>query len=180
MIKKISSYYWQVSTLKDSPANTPYSIVLMLLSALLFISIMTIQWSIADLEFFDESLEILLTALSLALSFAAYSFVLLFFKNLGSRFVQTITCLLFAESIIHLFAIPLFIMDPYLQQANLKNPIFLFIGVIYLFTTFGLSVWQFVITAHIYKYALNTTATQSVLAAFGLIAVNILTISLWR
>lgn len=51
---------------------------------------------------------------------------------------------------------------------------------IYLFITLGLSIWQFVITAHIYKFALGTTPVKSVLAAFGLVAVNILTISFWR
>jgi len=56
----------------------------------------------------------------------------------------------------------------------------LVIGVFYLFITLGLSVWQLVVTAHIYKYALNTTSIQSVLAAFGLIAVNVLTVSFWR
>ena len=57
---------------------------------------------------------------------------------------------------------------------------FLAILTIYLFVTLGLSIWQFIVTAHIYKFALNTTPIQSVLAAFGLVAVNVLTLSFWR
>lgn len=92
--------------------------------------------------------------------------------------MQTATSLYCISIIIHILVIPLLIIAPYLSLANLRNPLFLFIGILYLFLSLGLSVWQFVITAYIYKFALNITAIQSALAAFGLIAVNILTISL--
>jgi len=41
----------------------------------------------------------------------------------------------------------------------------------------GLSIWQLIIVAHIYKNALNVSAVQSAMAAIGLMAVNILTLS---
>lgn len=180
MIKELFYTYWKVTVFQETPDNTPYSHFLMGLSTLLFIILMMIQWNFSDVEFSDDLSIITLTAASLILSFIIYTYGILFFRGFASRWVQTTTCLFFTHIIIHLLATPLFILDPYLSQANLKNPLLLFVGVIYLFITLGLSVWQFVVTAHIYKYALNTTAIQSVLAAFGLIAVNILTVSFWR
>lgn len=179
MIKQLISYYWQLALFRESPANTPYSPLLMVLSALLLAAVMFVQWSFSNLDFSSETIMVI-TALSLAFSFIIYTYTLLALQDLGSRTIQTVTSLFCTHIIIHLFASPLFFIDPYLSQANLKNPLLLLVGVIYLFVTLGLSVWQFVVTAHIYKYALNTSAVQSVLAAFGLVAINILTVSFWR
>lgn len=180
MIKQLVSYFWQLSVLNEKPENSPYSPALMILSGVLLSIVMIMQWNFSDLDISGDIGIVLLTALSLTLSFIIYTYALLYFRGFKTRLVQTVTCLFFAHIIIHVLAFPLFALDPYLSHANLKKPLLLFIGVIYLFITLGLSIWQFVITAHIYKYALNTTAVQSVLAAFGLVAVNILTVSFWR
>lgn len=180
MIKQLISCYWRIALLKDSPEHTPYSLFLLLLSGLLLLLIMTAQWVIASFDFSNDLLLELAASASLILSFVLYTAVVLWLKKLSIRFTKTATSLFVTHIFIHLFALPLFILDPYLTNAHLKNPIFSFIAVIYLFITLGLSVWQFVITAHIYKHALSTTPIQSVLAAFGLVAVNVLTISLWR
>ena len=180
MIKQIFSYYWRISLLRESPENTPYSLLLLVIGALLLTIIMSLQWSFFAFDFSNDLLLVFTPALSLVISFIIYTGIILFLKGLKARLVQTATSLLYAHCIVHTVAMPLFMVDPYLTHTNLKNPIFLFIGVLYLFITLGLSIWQFVITAHIYKYALNTTPIQSVLAAFGLIAVNVLTLSFWR
>ncbi|HAT8179693.1 TPA: hypothetical protein JA361_09565 [Legionella pneumophila] len=179
-LKLLFSYYWRLSLLKETPENSPYSVFLLVIMCILFSIIMLIQWDIAELDFSRDWLLSLMMATSLILSFIFYTYAILKFQNLASRLVQTSTCLLSAYIIIHVLATPLFLIDTYLSAENLKNPIFLFIGMIYLFITLGLSIWQFVITAHIYKFALGTTPVKSVLAAFGLVAVNILTISFWR
>lgn len=180
MIKQLLIYYWQLSLFREKPDNTPYSQVLMGLSAIILGVIMIIQWNFSDFDFSDDLLKTSLTAASLILSYIAYTYMALFLRGLGSRWIQTVTCLFSTHIIIHVLASPLIIIAPYLNQTSLKNPLLLFVGVVYLFLTLGLSVWQFVITAHIYKYALNTSAIQSVLAAFGLIAANILIVSFWR
>jgi hypothetical protein len=180
MMKLIFFYYWRICLLKESPENTPYSLFLMGLSAILLALILIVQWQFSDSVFANDFSTTLIAASSLILSYILYTYALLFFRGVRSRLVQTLTCLFATRIIIHILASPLLLLDPYLSHVHLKNPIFLFIGVIYLFITLGLSVWQFVITAHIYKYALNTSAIQSVLAAFGVLAVNILTVSLWR
>ena len=180
LIKKLLSSYWNIFLLRQSPENSPYSIELFIISIILFISIISLQWSLAGFDFANDLLLLFIAALSLSFSFVFYTAALLFFKGLKARTPQTVTSLLIVHSVIHLLALPLFVVDPYMTHANLKNPFILFIGVIYLFVTLGLSIWQFIVTAHIYRFALNTSAIQSVLAAFGLVAVNVLTLSFWR
>jgi hypothetical protein len=180
IIKKTFIGYWELCLFKKSPEDTPYSLVLLVTGVLALTFIMSLQWILSHFDFSGDLLLLFVAGLSLVVSFIAYTALILFFRRFITRFVQTISCLLWVYAIVHALAMPLFVVDPYLVDANLKNPFFLFIGVVYLFVTLGLSVWQFVITAHIYKHALNTTPVQSVLAAFGLLAVNILTLSFWR
>jgi hypothetical protein len=180
IIKQLLSSYWNICLLKESPENSPYSIELFFIGIALFSSVMSLQWSFSDFNFANNLLLLVIAGLSLVFSFIIYTAALLFLKGLKTRIIQTVTSLLYVHFIIHVLALPLFIVDPYLTHVSLKNPIFLFIGVLYLFVTLGLSIWQFIVTAHIYKFALNTTPIQSVLAAFGLIAVNVLTLSFWR
>ncbi|KGP63875.1 membrane protein [Legionella norrlandica] len=179
-LKLLFSYYWRLSLLKETPENSPYSISLLVLAAILFVIILIIQWSLAELDFSHDWLLSLMMAVSLNLSFILYTYWILRFRNFTARFVQTVTCLFIVYIIIHVLATPLFLIDPYLSAVSIKKPIFLLIAMIYLFITLGLSIWQFIITAHIYRFALDTTPVKSVLAAFGLVAVNILTISFWR
>jgi hypothetical protein len=180
MIKLIFSYYWQICLLRTSPEQTPESRVLLNLIIFIFAFVLFIQWQFSDVVFSDDILITFMAVISIILSFIIYTYGALYFRGHLSRLVQTLTCIFSAHLIIHILACPLLILDPYLLHANLKNPLILFIGVLYLFTSLGLSVWKFVITAHIFKYALSTSAIQSVLAAFGLLAVNILTVSFWR
>lgn len=180
MIKLVFFYYWEICLLKRSPENTPYSRVMLFLSTLSLVMVLIVQWQVSDIFFAVDFWKCVLAAISLIASYILFTFFVLFVKGLAQRVIQTLTSLFCTRIILHILAAPLLLIDPYLSQANLKNPLLLFIGVIYLFITLGLSVWQFVITAHIYKFALSTSAIQSVLAAFGVLAVNILTVSFWR
>lgn len=178
MLHLIFDRYWDICLLKESPENTPYSITRMVLSAVLLALLMTIEWDYSYFNSSEEMINNVFISVCLIISYIIYTYLALFFKGLTPRLVQTATSLYCINIIIHILVIPLLIIAPYLSLANLRNPLFLFIGIFYLFLSLGLSVWQFVITAYIYKFALNITAIQSALAAFGLIAVNILTISL--
>ena len=180
LLKIIFFYYWHICRLKTSPEHTPHSWLIMLLGLVLLALVLTVQWHFSELSFSTHLSLCFLVGMNLIIAFIIYTYAILLMRRLDKRFVQTITCLLFAYSIIHVLALPLFIFDDYLVDVNLRNPVFLFIGVIYLFITIGMSIWQFVVTAHIYKYALDASPIQSVLAAFGLVAVTILTLSFWR
>jgi hypothetical protein len=176
VLKMLFQSYWNVSLLKDGPGNTPYSPFLFFLSIILFTLVMTVQWGLANsLWLYEFSISF-----SLVCSFIMYTAFILFLKKYSARFIQTTTCLFSTHAMMHFFAIPIFLLDPYLTPENLKNPVFLFLAMIYLFITLGLSIWQFVITAHIYKHALNVTPIQSTFCALGLVAVNVLILTFWR
>ncbi|MDR3441430.1 MAG: hypothetical protein P4L65_00255 [Legionella sp.] len=177
MMHLILERYWAICLLKESPENTPYSISRLFMSGVLLALIMVIEWNFSYLTASSDLGTNLFIATSLILSYVIYTYIILFIKGLAARLVQTVTALFYISIIIHILVTPLLFLAPYLSQINLKNPLVLIIGVIYLFLSIGISVWQFVITAHIYKHALSITPIQSVLAAFGLIAVNILTVS---
>ncbi|HHF0523756.1 TPA: hypothetical protein ACTUT5_001381 [Legionella anisa] len=178
MLHLIFDRYWDICLLKESPENTPYSITRMVLSAVLLALLITTEWEYTYFNSSEEMINNVFISVCLVISYVIYTYLALFFKGLTPRLVQTVTSLYCINIIIHILVIPLLIIAPYISVVNLRNPLFLFMGIFYLFLSLGLSVWQFVITAHIYKLALNITAIQSVLAAFGLIAANILTIAL--
>ena len=135
---------------------------------------------IADVENLFALNTSLLAGGALLASYGIYTFALLKAFRVPHRTVQTLTCLLAGHTIVHLFALPLLLVTPWLANANIVQPEALLVGVIYLILTFILTVWQFMVTIHIYKHALGIEYFPAVLASFGLIACNILIVSFWR
>jgi hypothetical protein len=178
MLNLIFDRYWDIFCLRESPENTPYSIARMISSGIMLFLLILIEWNFSYFRSSENIVNNALTSICVVLSHVVYTYFLLYFKGLAARLVQTITTLYCVNIIIHILVIPLLLFAPYLSLIHLRNPLLLFFGIFYLFLSLGISVWQFVITASVYKFALNITPIQSVLAAFGLIAVNILTVSL--
>lgn len=173
--------YWQVSILRETPDNTPYSKLLMGIITLFFFFLIILQWMIADVEqVFTSSSVSILAGASLLASYAVYTFLLLLAFRVSNRFVQTFTSLLASHAIVHLFAFPLLLVTPWLLEANAIQPLALMVGIVYLILTLVLTIWQFMVTVHIYKHALMIEYMPAVLASIGLIACNILVVSLWR
>jgi hypothetical protein len=172
--------YWLVATLKESPANTPHSPVLMAMASFLFLILLILQWYLADLrQTFSLAISIM-AVLTLLGSYIAYTFVLLKIYRKANRALQTLTTLLACHIIIHLFAFPIVAITPMLAKADMKQLVFLLIAILYFVTTLVLTVWQFVVVVHIYKQALEMDNLGAVLASFGLLACNILTVSFWQ
>lgn len=180
LLKQIFSCYWHLSLLRGSPENTPYSKFLLFVSGLALSIVVLVQWRFSDVNFSEDLLNTYMTSVFLIFSYLGYSIIILYLRGLSHRSIQTATCLYFAHLVVHICASPLLLIPTYFVHANFKHPLNLLLGIIYLFLTLGLSVWQFIITAYIYRYALEITATESVIAAFGLFAVNVLTVSFWR
>lgn len=179
MFHLIFDRYWDICLLKESPENTPYSISRMVLSGFVLALLIMIEWNVTSFKSSDDMVvNSALISFCLVISDVIYTYLVLSFKGFAARLVQVTTSLFVINIIIHILVVPLLLIAPYLSQFHLRNPLFLFLGIIYLFLSLGLSVWQFVITANIYKFALNVTMIQAVLTAFGLVAVNILTVSL--
>ena len=180
MLLALIKRYWQVSIFKDTPANTPYSMLLLISIAIFFYFIIVMQWMIADVEELFTLTTSMLAAASLLISYGIYTFFLLFAGRLSNRTIQTLTCILAGHTIVHLFAFPLLLVAPWLAEADAIHPVALLVGVTYLILTLVLTVWQFMITVHIYKHALGINYFPAVLASFGLMACNILIVSFWR
>ncbi|MBA2653420.1 MAG: hypothetical protein H0U73_14330 [Tatlockia sp.] len=172
--------YWLVATLKESPANTPYSPVLMASASLLFFILIILQWYLADIKQTFNFASSILAALTLLCSYYVYTFVLLKIFRKANRTLQTLTALLASHIIVHLFAFPLLVITPMLAKADMRQVVILIFGVLYLVFTLILTIWQFVVTVHIYKQALELDNLGALLASLGLLACNILTVSFWQ
>ena len=172
--------YWQVSIFKETPAHTPYSIFLLSLIAVFFLCLIIFQWIIADN---DQSFSIgsaIETAVALLFSYGLYTAALLLAYRLPSRIVQTLTCILAGHAIVHLCAFPLLVVTPWISSVNLVQPFNFLLGILYILLTLILTVWQFMVTVHIYKHSLMIHYFPAVLASIGLVASNILIVSLGR
>lgn len=172
--------YWQVSLFKETPANTPCSPLLLGAISFCFYLLIVLQWVIADVEQQFSLTTSLIAGAALVASYGIYTFALMLAFRLSSRLIQTLTCLLASHIIVHLFAFPLLLVTPWLTETNIVEPLVLLVGVVYLILTLILTVWQFMVTVHIYKYALAINYFAAVLASFGLLASNILIVSFWR
>ena len=180
MLVAIIKQYWLVSIFKETPANTPYSPFLLGIISLFFYLLIVLQWIIADVEQQFTLLKSLLAGAALLASYGIYTIALLLSFRMPARIVQTLSCVLAGHMIVHLVAFPLLLITPWLAETTMVQSLALFIGVAYLILTLMLTVWQFMVTVHIYKHALTIDYFPAVLASFGLLACNILIVSLWR
>jgi hypothetical protein len=172
--------YWLVATLKESPANTPYSPMLLAMVTLVFFILVVFQWYLADLkQQFSLAISIV-AALTLLCSYFVYTYVVLKIYRKTNRALQALTALLASHMIIHIFAFPLLVAAPLLVSSGLNQALLLFIGFVYLILTLVLTIWQFLVTVHIYKHAMDLDYLSAVVASFGLLACNILTVSFWQ
>jgi len=171
--------YWRVCVFKDTPANTPYSSFLLVFVAALFFLCVLLQWfffnSMSQVNFND----ILIIGLILVTSYVFYTILLLFLFHKSARMVQTLTCLLACHTIVHAVALPLLWMMSLLNVSNSPGLLSFVLGVFYLVLSLLLSVWQFMITAHIYKHALMIKTFAAFLASLGLLGANLLMVSFW-
>ena len=172
--------YWQVSLFKETPAETPHSLFVLSLIAILFYALIVFQWSMAP-----ETAQLTFSASlfaggALLVAYALYTYFILRVFHKANRVIQTLACLLAGHTIVHLVALPLLAATPWLVATDVGDVSTLLISVIYLLFTLVMTVWQFMITVHIYKEALGIAFFPAVLASIGLLASNIVFVSFWR
>jgi len=180
MWHSILKRYWNIVLFKETPENTPCSPLLLGLVLFLFYALILIQWHISDLDHELTWLSSFVIAGALIGSYVVYTVLLLKALHFFGRVIQTLTCILAGHAIIHLCAFPLLLCMPWLLELHMIQPLGVVIGVLYLILTLILSVWQFMVSAYIYKFALEIENFPAVLAALGLLSCNILMVSLWR
>ncbi len=172
--------YWNVSVFKQEPSTTPYSPLLLGIVCLVFFVLIVCQWLLSDINHQLTWGMALLIAGSLLMSYAVYTWMLLLMLRLQARFVQTLSCLLAGHTLVHVVAFPLLLMMPLLLGVESAALLGSFVGIVYLVLTLVLAIWQFMVSAYVYKHALGTPYFSAVLASFGLLAFNILIVSFWR
>lgn len=172
--------YWQVSIFKETPDETPYSWFLLILIALFYYALVMLQWMIAEVGQVSPPHGGFLAVALLILSYAIYTYALLAVFRMKNRVIQTLSCLYAGHAIVHLFALPLLVSSFGFSNTSMTEPIVRFVSITYLIATLVLTVWQFMVSVHIYKHALGLDYLAATLASFGLLATNILTISFWR
>ncbi len=148
--------------------------------AALFCLLIMAQWQLVDYEKqfkFDANL---FGSLSLVVSYVVYTYLLLKVFNLASRAVQTMTCIFAGHIIIHLLAFPLILMALLLVSGSISQGLATIMTIIYLLLTLILTAWQFMLSAYVYKEALQVNYLPAILASIGLLAANILVVSFWR
>jgi len=180
MLAALIKRYWQVCLFKETPANTPYSFLLLSIITIFFYLLMVLQWVIADISEIISYESLLLAGLTLIASYIFYTYALLLIYKFSSRIVQTLSCLIASHAIVHVLAFPLLLVAPILTQSNINPLLGLIISVLYLIFTLILTIWQFMVSVHIYKHALGIENIPAILASFGLLSCNILIVSLWR
>lgn len=180
MWKTLLQQYWEVSVLKRSPADTPYSPVLTISIAGFFFLMVVSQWQVADVKNQLSLPVTIMAAFSLIISYAFYTYALCSTYRIPNRTIQALTCLFAGHSIIHLLAFPLLLSMPLIVDSYLSPPVALFIAIVYLILTLGLTIWQFMITVYIYKETFSSRYPPAILASIGLLAVNILIVSIWQ
>lgn len=171
--------YWRVTIFKESPANTPYSLLLLILAYCFYVVMIVLQWQKTGVETQSDSL-IGLTAALLVFSYLAYTALLLWVVKKGRRIIQTTTTMIVSHLIILIINYLLLLISPTLTEADMINPLMRLLLMLYIVKTLILVAWQFLVAAFIYKQALETDYFTAMLASVGLLAANILTIILWK
>ncbi|MCE3046095.1 MULTISPECIES: hypothetical protein [Legionella] len=179
MWKHILQRYWKVTTLKESPAQTPYSLYLLVILTLLFFIVVSVQWSLVAPKKQAFQVPFLAAAILLGTYFI-YTLFLLYLAGKSERLVQTVSSLYVTYLIIHLLAFPLIFFSQIMLGEQINNLLMLLLLLIYLVAALFLTGWQFLVTANIYRHALDLSFVNGILACLGLMAFSLLTLSFIR
>ncbi|MCK5002596.1 MAG: hypothetical protein KAJ92_00080 [Gammaproteobacteria bacterium] len=147
--------------LKAAPQDLPYStgvmgrvIFLYLISGIMVMSD-TVELSLAMGQMLLNILIILF-----------FSYVILSSLNLKVRFVQTVTALIGTGIVFNLLAWPVLSYNDIEQASELAQQLFLLVVLM-------LVSWEVLVTAHIFRNALNTKMTQAVILSMALFFVSL-------
>lgn len=148
--------------LKTAPQDLPYSFRLMArVIVLYFISGVIIQSNVVE-----PLVAINVMALNIVV-LLSFSYTLLSLRGLKARFVQTISALLGAGIIFNLLAWPLS------SLIGMEDASDMMVALIALLMLSMLS-WELLVTAHIYRNALNLHMVNSIMLSFALFFISMM------
>jgi hypothetical protein len=162
---------WQICLLQKGPQDLPYSPSLFLTA---FLANALLGWY----QFTHRLglLEALFNVIVFVLILLAFTYLVLFLKNKVTRFMQTLTALMTTSVVINLIILPFLLLAPALLGTE---PGAAQISIVWFYTLLiiTMNIWSLLITAHIYRHALDVNMAVGILVTLGLFACNLLAFS---
>lgn len=158
-MKTLMRLFWQLCLFQRGPEDVPHSppLVAVLVAALMLLSVLIVV--LFEPLYVVEKL--MGSVLALLAWFALLS-LLLKFKELGNRLLQTMAACLGTDLVISLISVPL-------QLAVMSATAETQLGTVSRFGLLSLMIWDILVKGHIYSGALNISRLQG----------NFLSISIW-
>ena len=147
--------------LRAAPEDLPYSLRLM--NRIIFLYL--VSGLVVQSDLVEPSLSISRMILNLAITLF-FTYVVLSSLELKTRFVQTMSALVGVGIIFNLLAWPL------LKQMGEQGSDEPLTGIISIFVLL-LMGWELLVTAHIYRHALNVKMGQAIILSLGLFFISI-------
>ncbi len=160
---------WDICCLRKGPQDLPYSIVFFVLLIIVSSTI-----SISQLMFQQTFIEAASqTFLMLALTMV-FNWCVLKIKHLGERFIQTTSALIGTGTVINVLVYPLLLFHFYILRPDEEHLLVVSFSLVVLCLIIGLNVWAFIIAAHIFRNAINSSLFAGLFVTFAYVAVHIL------
>jgi hypothetical protein len=147
--------------LKTAPEDLPYSTGLM--GRVIFLYFISGIVVVSDTVELSLAMGHMLLNISIILFF---SYVVLSSLNLKTRFVQMVTAMIGTGIIFNLLAWPVLSYNDIEQASEFAQQLFLLVVLM-------LVSWEVLVTAHIFRNALNTKMTQAVILSMALFFVSL-------
>ncbi len=159
-MKPLFALFWQICRFRRGPEDVPYmpalagllTLAVATIAGLMVMVLSRLQPMVADQPRLDPMSQVFIQWLAL-LAWIGLIYVLLRFKNLGSRFAQTLTALLGTDIIMTIpQLVGLLIMGSQVPESTL--------AAIGQFSVLFIYIWDMLIKGHIYSRALNISRLQ--------------------
>ena len=166
--------FWNICRLRARPEEIPYSTNLLWI--LVFFNILLGWGQLVIQEIAIEALFHSVILIGFALFFTV---AVLQFKQMGSRVVQTLSAIMGTGLILSILITPLLVSQHYLIQMTQPFPLWAHVlSSITVILMLGVNVWILIITAHIFRHALDTRFAIGMLVTIALVGFNILLYSM--
>lgn len=165
---------WDICRLRKGPEDMPYSP--MLLGWLVGISVLLGWYQFSYRAEFAVALWHAILMLSASMMFTA---LILYVKGHLSRLVQTLTAIIGVNVLMNIIVMPLVLLQPFLVVTEpVKTFNFtLFLILVVVMIQLFLNVWLIIITAHIFRRALDTNFATGALVAIAMLGLDIILIT---
>ena len=169
MIKLYLQLIWRICKLQAGPEDVPHSNILLIgiviLSVLLGWLPMLLQKGLA---------AGLMTVVATLTVMVLFVYAVLQIRGLARRFVQTLTAIVSVDILIKLVALPFLILMAWMIAVKPEDSVLNTVSFLYLIVILVVNVWGIIVTAHIFRRALNTRFIVGLLITFAMIGLEMI------